>query len=244
MRKLHYLKMVGKKKIDVDGPATLPPNGTCITLQASNPHKWWSILADRYYQCDSKEEAYTDCIWNDVPLSDTEPGKIKETHIKYADTRTDFAITIIIFFSTGAINIQGKHKNLEIWIKEHYPALKRNYDAPPPEKGGEKSANNDITAKAVAEQTFTNTNSSLPLSLPNSSESTTNPVPTAASDVDAVVAEIRQATKHTADDNNLVIAAEPAKQDTIPTTEASYIAIDTLSLCSSTDTIRTRGKFG
>ena len=124
--------------VSIDGLAILPQNGTCITLQASSSHKWWNILADKYYSCaDKKEKDHTDCKWHDIPFSDDEKDKLKETHIKYTDRRTDFSLSIIIFFTTGSINIQGKHKNLETWITEHYPALKKLYDdAPSDEKQG------------------------------------------------------------------------------------------------------------
>ena len=127
---------MGKKKIaSIDGLAILPQNGTCITLQASAPYKWWKILADRYYNCDDKKEKdLTDCKWHDVPFSDDEKDKLKETHIKYTDRRTDFSFSVVIFFTTGSINIQGKRKNLETWITEHYPALKKVYDTSTDEK--------------------------------------------------------------------------------------------------------------
>ena len=88
------------------------------------------MFVKRYYDpCNDGEtdDQQPDCNWTDTKSGD---GSIVETIIKYTESDTDFAITITVFFSTGSINVQGKRRCLDIWLKEHYPSLHSQYLQP------------------------------------------------------------------------------------------------------------------
>ena len=123
-----------KGKEMTDYPAKFASPG-CVVFGAKNPEIWWKIFGEKYYDpCGSgiEDEGDTcenpatnlDCNWTDNRAGDE---KLTDTLIKYSDGKTDFSITITIFFSTGTINIQGKNRCTETWLNEHYPDLLKLY---------------------------------------------------------------------------------------------------------------------
>ena len=116
---------MGKKKpIPIaDAPAVLAPQSTCITFRASKPMKWWKLLATKYY--DNQDPENTDCSWHDGTGDPN--NSIKETHVKFLDKKSELAWHFVIFHSTGTINVQGRHKDLETWINNDYPSLSDDY---------------------------------------------------------------------------------------------------------------------
>ena len=117
-------KMSTGKKAMKDQPASLSAHGSCITMGASNPLKWWKIFWAHYYEPSKEDDTSSDeevslqskpdCHWTDNRSGDQKT--LVDTLIKFSDNRTDFAITITIFFNTGSINIQGKRMHLETWF--------------------------------------------------------------------------------------------------------------------------------
>ena len=83
-------------KSPADCPASMSPQGACITLGASNPLLWRKLFDARYKvsRQDNANEDHDvqkpDCHWVDNVNGDE--STITDTLIKYSDDSIDFAI--------------------------------------------------------------------------------------------------------------------------------------------------------
>ena len=108
---------ISLKKVKVlEDTVPVLKGGSCYSFTSINTQKWYDRFSAYYFENVKDDDQNEQINWDD--------SKQHKVVIKYERKDRNLSITITIHQTTGTIMIQGSARSLEIWITEHYPALK------------------------------------------------------------------------------------------------------------------------